>query len=134
MMNIRQRSVNVSRVELLFKLRENLELHRREYAEAVLEYRARLEEDLAIALKKVKKVDAADTEKVLKGFNFCISFPQNHEKDYVEVIEMLEMSVDENINLDSESFRAYIKNEWSWKGHFEMAKMAYASAGSSLSF
>lgn len=133
MMNIRQRTVNVSRTDLLAKLYENLELHRVEYAEAVLEYRARLEEDLSLALKKVKKVDAADTEKVLKDFRFSISFPQNHEKDYVEVIEMLEMSVDENINLDGESFRAYIKNEWSWKGHFELAKMAYASVGSSLS-
>lgn len=38
MMNIRQRSVNVSRVELLAKLKENLATHRKEYQEALVEY------------------------------------------------------------------------------------------------
>lgn len=133
MMNIRQRSVNVNRLELLEKLKENLKIHQAEYAEAVLEYRARLEEDLKLALKRVKNTEDGEIEKKLKDFRFTITFPPNHEKDYIEVIEMLEMSVDDTINLDAESFRAYIKNEWVWKAHFEMAKMAYAAVGSSLS-
>lgn len=131
MMNIRQRSVNVSRLVLLEKLRENLELHRAEYQEALVEYHARLEEDLKLALKKVKNTDAADVES-LKGFRFHVQFPQNHEQDYLDVIEMLELSVDENINLDSESFKAYIKNEWNWQHAFIAAKAAYAVVGSSL--
>lgn len=130
MMNIRQRSVNVSRTELLAKLKENLEAHRREYQEALVEFKARLVEDLKLAHKKVNKVENVED---LKNFSFDIQFPQNHEKDYEEVIEMLEMSVDEHINLDSESFKAYIKNEWNWQHHFRAAKMAYATVGSALS-
>ena len=129
MMNIRQRSVNVSRVELLEKLKQNLEAHRKEYEEALVEYHTRLQEDLKLALKKVGRV--VDIEE-LKSFRFSVAFPQNHEKDYEEVIEMLEMSVDEHINLDSESFKAYIKNEWSWASSFNASKMAYATVGSSL--
>lgn len=128
-MNIRQRSVNVSRVELLEKLKQNLELHRAEYKEALAEFHTRLLEDLKLAQKKVSKVENVED---LKNFHFRVSFPQNHEKDYIEVIEMLEMSVDEHINLDSESFRAYIKNEWQWQATFAAAKMAYATVGSSL--
>jgi hypothetical protein len=130
MMNIRQRSVNVNRLELLAKLRENLEVHRAEYKEALAEFHVRLAEDLKLAAKKVAKTEnAAD----LKNFSFSIQFPPNHEQDFVDVIEMLEMSVDDTINLDSESFKAYIKNEWNWQHHFRAAKMAYASVGSSLS-
>jgi hypothetical protein len=130
MMNIRQRSVNVSRTELLAKLKENLEVHRREYQEALVEFKARLVDDLKLATKKVNKTENVED---LKNFAFHIQFPQNHEQDYIDVIEMLEMSVDENINLDSESFKAYIKNEWNWQHHFRAAKMAYATVGSALS-
>lgn len=130
MMNIRQRSVNVNRVELLAKLRQNLELHRAEYAQALSEFQERLLGDLRLAAKKVAKID--DPMK-LQNFRFSVPFPQNHENDYVEVIEMLEMSVDENINLDSDSFKAYIKNEWHWKGQFDLSKTAYLTVGSSLS-
>ncbi len=130
MMNLRQRSVNVSRKELLAKLKENLALHRQEYQEALVEFHTRLLEDLKLAQKKVSKIENIES---LKNFRFSVPFPQNHEKDYEEVIEMLEMSVDENINLDSESFRAYVKNDWQWKASFAAAKMAYATAGSSVS-
>lgn len=129
MMNIRQRSVNVNRQELLKKLHENLELHRAEYQEALSEFKERLEADLQLALKRVKKTDDVLS---LKNFSFNITFPQNHEKDYIEVIEMLEMSVDETINLDTESFRAYIKNEWVWNHSFKSTLMSYKSVGSSL--
>jgi beta-xylosidase len=129
MMNIRQRSVNVNRLELLAKLRANLETHKAEYAEALAEYQQRLLDDLKLAAKKVAKVTDPNE---LKNFRFSVPFPQNHEADYAEVIEMLEMSVDETINLDSESFKAYIKNEWHWQTQFTAAKMAYVTAGSSL--
>ena len=129
MMNIRQRSVNVNRLELLTKLRANLAVHKAEYAEALAEYQQRLLDDLKLAAKKVSKVTDPNE---LKNFRFSVPFPQNHEADYAEVIEMLDMSVDETINLDSESFKAYIKNEWHWQTQFTAAKMAYVTAGSSL--
>lgn len=128
--SMHNRSVNVSRLELLAKLKENLEQHRKEYQEALAEFRQRLLDDLKLAHKKVSKVeDVMD----LQNFSFNLPFPQNHEDDYVDVIEMLEMSVDETINLDSQAFKAYIKNEWHWQGQFRNAKMAYAAVGSSLS-
>ena len=128
-MNIRQRSVNVDRLELLAKLKANLDLHRAEYAEALAEFHVRLAEDLKMAAKKVAKTENPED---LKKFSFDIQFPPNHEQDFIDVIEMLEMSVDKIINLDSESFKAYIKNEWNWQHHFRAAKMAYVTAGSSL--
>ena len=50
MMNIRQRSVNVNRHVLLEKLRENLEVHRVEYKEALAEYHHKvMRQELGIA-------------------------------------------------------------------------------------
>lgn len=130
MMNIRQRSVNVDRIELLEKLHANLAAHRVEYQEALGEYQERLLADLKLA---VKKVNSTQNPADLKNFSFNLQFPQNHEQEFVDVIEMLEMSVDPTINLDSESFKAYVKNEWQWQHQFRMAKMAYATVGSALS-
>ena len=129
MMNIRQRSVNVNRLQLLEKLRANLELHKTEFEEALGEYQERLLADLKLA---VKKVNSTQNPRDLEKFAFHVQFPQDHTDDYVEVIEMLELSVDENINLDAESFRAYFKNEWSWQRHFQQSKTMYATVGSSL--
>jgi len=131
MITMHQRSVNVSRTVLLEKLRENLELHRKEYAEAVSDFQARLLADLKLAAKKVAKIhDVAD----LKNFSFDLPYPQNHEDEFVQIIEMLEMSVDENIQLDAQSFRAYVKNEWAWRQHFAATSAMYKTAGSALSF
>lgn len=123
MMNIRNRSVNVDRVKLLEALHANLAVHREQYKEAVTEFHARLLKDLTVAKNKVKKANPES----LKNFRININFPANHEKDFLEVIEMLENSTDDTINLDSESFKAYFKNEWSWSGQFEVSLAQYKS-------
>lgn len=130
MISFRQKSVNVSRVVLLEKLYANLKVHQQEYQEALAEYHVRLEADLRTALKKVKNVE--DVEQ-LKKFRFSLPFPQNHISDFKEAIEMLELSVDDHINLDQESFRAFVKNEWPWSEDFTNTKLKYLVAGSSLS-
>lgn len=129
MMNVRQRSVNVSRVELIVKLKENLNIHAAEYKQALLDFHERLVADLEVAALKVKSSDPAS----LEDFRINFTFPQNHEEDYRDVIEMLQMSVDDTINLDSEAFKAYIKNEWSWQRNFKATTEMYKIAGSMLS-
>jgi len=123
MLNIHQRSVNVSRKQLLECLYENLEVHKREFAEAQTEFKERLLADLKKATEKVEGM----TPEKLATFRFTFQYPQSHVAEYEGIIEMLEMSVDENINLDSESFKAYVKNEWSWSRGFEATKMLYKS-------
>lgn len=128
MMNLHQRSVNVNKQELLTKLRENLEIHKTEYKEALVDFKERLLSDLKKGVKLVDKTEAKDLEE----FNIRISFPRSHESDYEEVIEMLEMSTDETIELDSQSFKAYIKNEWQWSVQFAATSNMYKT-GSFLS-
>lgn len=111
MLTLRNKTVNVPRLVLLKSIADNLEVHKAQFQEAVEVYQLRLQIELQEALDIVNHdADFVTISKVKVIFNP----PQSHESDYIEVLEMMEMSVDENINLDSESFRAYIKNEWSW--------------------
>lgn len=51
--------------------------------------------------------------------------PVNHEDEYIEVIEMLEMSVDQHINLSVDLFKAYVKNQWGWTNSFKSLVGSY---------
>lgn len=131
MITANQRSVNVNRLQLLECLKKNLEIHKKDYQEALVGYKVKLEKDLTDALESLSSLK--ETE--LKGFNVEFQHPVSHENSYVEVIEMMEMSVDENINLDSQSFRAFIKNDWPWSINFNSTTTLYKSyaVGASLS-
>jgi len=125
---LHSQSVNVSRLTLLSSLRENLEKHKADYAAAVINYRLALQADLTTAL-----VQANDPDSRLDKIRVDFSHPQSYASQYQQVIDMLEYSVDETINLDSQAFRAYVKDEWSWKGSFELTNSTYASKASAFS-
>ena len=123
MMNIRQRSVNVSREKLLEALKINREIHKKEYAEALVAFKTRLLSDLEAALLKVDEAEPA----ALKNFELEVDFPLNHDAEFGDVIDMLSHSIDSNINIDAESFKAYFNNEWNWTSHFKNSVSNYAS-------
>lgn len=126
MINIRQRSVNVARVELLTKLKENLEVHKVDFLEAIDGYKTKLILDLKAKIIEVNALEPSQLEGITQvPFNY----PEDHTDEYIDMIEMLEMSVDETINLDSESFKAYIKNEWPWSSRVNTANNFYKSFG-----
>lgn len=118
MFNMRTQSVNVSRLQLIASLKGNLEVHMAEFAEAKADYEKKVISTLENALELAKIGDFSKS--VVR-----IEEPASHEKDFLEVIEMMEMSVDETINLDREAFQAYFKNEWPWSKAFAAASMSY---------
>lgn len=128
MMTLRERKITVNRSDLIAVLKTNLEKHRVEYEEALNEYYAQLVKDLSKALKHVKKTTDVRS---LKNFQLANQFPLSHEQDYLEIIGMLEASVDDTITIDADSYRAYYLDNWSWKSMFEMTKKSYI--GSALS-
>lgn len=111
MLNMRQQHVNVDRLQLIAALQAGLETHKVEYAEATKDYEKAVVKFLEEATERAKRRNFTDL--VLR-----LQKPENHVKDYTNVIELLEVSVDETIQLDSEAFRAYYKGEWNWKASF----------------
>ena len=122
MMHHGNRTVNVKRVELLAALKSNLAEHRAQYAEAVIDYRAKVLSDLKA---KIKQVNAASDADLVKLASVHLQPPQNHETDYTEMIDLFSVSIDENINLDHQSFKSFFKNEWSWTSQFVALSASY---------
>ena len=123
---IRSQTVNVSRRDLLEALELNLEKHKKAYAQAVINYRKALQVDLTAAL-----IQANDPNSQLSKIKVEFNHPVSYANQYQKAIDMLKLSVDETINIDSDSFFAYFKDEWSWKSGFDLANSIYASKAAS---
>lgn len=116
MLGIRQKSINIDTVVLLAKLKENLASHQAEYAEAVADYRKVVALNLKAALQVAENPETSDKD--ILNLSVSFSRPSDYSQNYIDAIEMLEYSEDKVINLDQESFKAYVKNEWSWTNGF----------------
>lgn len=111
MLNVRNQLVHVKREDIIKALTEGLDSHKLEYTEAMEDYKIAVVKFLENALHNANSG-------TFKDLVLNISAPTNHERDYQNVLDMLEYSVDETFQLDSDTFRAYFKGEWSWKNSF----------------
>src|SRR5271157_465731 len=94
-------SVTVKRIELLEKIKVNRDGHRDLFLKAQEGYRLDVIAELEQHLK-----DARNRKKISRSLT--LPEPQDHTEDYDSVIAMLEMSVDQNIELDAGSFQQYV--------------------------
>lgn len=115
-------TVKVKTSELLAKLKENKEIHAKEYAELQEIYLTDVVEGLEelLAAAKSKKNPNPVT-------SLNLTKPKSFIKDYEEIIGMLEMSIQEEFDITQEEFRNYVLNIWSWTNQFELMKTAYSS-------
>lgn len=120
MLSLRSRSVNVNRLDLIEAIKRGKDLHLQAYAEAQSDYQINVSVFLTEA---VRRVSLGDFTQVKIPFDP----PVLRSAEYDEVIEMMEVSVDETINLDAESYKAYYKNEWPWTRSFLESAQMYKS-------
>lgn len=115
------RNVTVSRLDLLARVQENRDRHREVFLSAQEGYRRKFIEVLEQRLEDARNG---------KHFNQRINLvePMDMTKEYDRVIAMLEMSVDDQIELDASSFAAYVQDDWSWKQQFVTSNAAYTDA------
>ena len=122
------REVKVRKFDLLVKICANKEKHIKEYKEACEGYRQQ-------ALVKIDEVTKHLVHKVqslkegeyigLASISFGLDVPQSHEKDYNQVIMMLEMSIDEEVTLKSDEFACYVMDDWDWQQNWKMSNSKY---------
>lgn len=118
--------VTVSKESLLKILKENKEKHVQIFNDAIegarVQYRQLLEKELG-KLERGRAVTASVN----------IPLPTNHEEQYDEVIEMLNMSVDEEITLRRHEFQQYIQDKWITDAEKKMLNVyALSSSNSAL--
>lgn len=135
----KMKKVTVRKIELLEKVQANYRKHKEDFAAACRGYAEdarnllnQRSEEIAAAIKNA-------SERVARGglepapvvipaalFDFReLRVPVTHEKDYEQVIQMLQMSTDDTITLEADEFACYVMDDWSWKREFQQVTSFY---------
>ena len=114
MLTLRNQTITVNKNILLAKIKENLELYKSDYSETLQDYHLAIKKHLEKAIASVNEGNYSSDI-----IYFRINAPVDYTEKYQTVIDMLEYSTNEEIELDSPSFKAYIKNQWDWTDSFK---------------
>lgn len=114
MLTLRNQTITVNKNILLAKIKENLELYKLDYSETLQDYHLAIKKHLEKAIASVNEENYSSDI-----IYFRINAPVDYTEKYQTVIDMLEYSTNEEIELDSPSFKAYIKNQWDWTDSFK---------------
>lgn len=113
-------TTRVKKNDLLTILRRNRENHSATFEEAVTVYQAEL---LRVLEQKIEDVRAG--RKV--AHVITLPTPEEHTADYDRVIRMLEMSLDDEVELDEHQFDEYVNDQWGWQRTFAANTLSYSS-------
>ena len=111
------KAVTVKKEDLIKRLKENLENHKKTYETACEGFRIEIKERLDKATEQYKE------GKTPSPINFVP--PETHEEDYEVIISMLEMSVDEEVTLSISEYRRYAEDKWDWAERFKLTASTY---------
>lgn len=116
--------VKVNRETLLETLKGNRDKHKQEYDEALAGWKTQAIDKLEENLEKFRNEDFSEVNPLA-----YLPKPQMHLRDYDLAIRMLEMSVDENIEIEQDDFNRYVMDEWAWKAGFATTYSNYTNLG-----
>ncbi len=117
--------VTVRKTDLLAALRENREAHRDIFNEACEGYQA---EAIRLLEEHLQRIRQGKREQVY----VVLPVPADHTKDYDRVIRMVEMSVDDEIDLEANDFASYVMDDWRWKREFLTSNATYSQTATRM--
>lgn len=113
--------IKVEKQNLLGILKQNRDKHEADYTKAKEGFRKLLRVELQ------KKLDSLDAGKKVQ-LTFKNTKPESHLGDYDEVIEMLELSIDSELEITHQQFKMWVKDDWNWKRMWSTSNSVYLSA------
>lgn len=114
------KNVTVRKEQLLEALQRNRGEHQAIFEEALAGYKEEVIKQLEAHLAAVKAGK-------VKRVQVYLPTPENHTKDYDRIIAMVEMSVEDELVLDQQSFAQYVLDDWTWKRQFLTTNSAYSA-------
>ena len=117
------KSVRINTNELFQIVEDNKVKHAREYIEAVKDYKDAV---LTIAANNFEIAETQDTDEFKKLKRFP-NPPTSYEHEYDRALKMLDLSVDDITELDSNVFNQLVLDEWGWKDSFTALNASYKS-------
>lgn len=129
-----QKFVRTEKKKLLDKLKENRTTHQKLWVASMKGWRTALAVELetyskkcaALADKTRSSGDEVKDEDLEPDYPSFPRRPENHVEDYDEIIERLEFSMDDEINLTHGDFNRYVRDKWGWKGDFIATSNMYS--------
>lgn len=112
------KTIKVSKAKLINIITANRQKHREQFDLAFEGYRKeciRIMEQNLDLLKSGKRVQVSFLERA----------PQDHTEDYDRVIQMLEMSVDEHVEIEQQEFSNYVQDDWDWRRSWSASNSKY---------
>lgn len=118
-------TLEFTREAVLERLKANRAQHRQIFEEALVGYRA-----AAIAELDKAITDAKNGRKIRT--HIALVEPVDRTGDYDVVIDMLEMTTEETIELSPSEFRQYMRDEWAWREQFITSNASYSNLAATL--
>lgn len=106
-------TVKVKVDELLGILKNNREKHHKEFQVAEAGYRVEVVKQLRRRARLIQAGKLDDRRAQWLGFQ--IPTPVDYTDAYDQVIGMLEMAQEEQIELTSKNYKAWVQDQWEWK-------------------
>ncbi len=106
-------TTHANREELLKVLKKNREKHEREFNKAMKAWVKKSTKALQVAADKAK-TDGWITRDPLKD----LPKPTSYLESYNKAIRMVEMDARSVVELDAQTFNAWVHDEWEWRGAF----------------
>lgn len=113
-------TVRVERAALIERIQTNRDDHRKIYEEAMEGWKKAVTEELERMYQ-----DA------LKGKDYRLRInlvrPDDHTDEYDSVLELLEMSLDDEFELTYQEFNNFVLDKWGWQNDFLTMSASYGS-------
>lgn len=118
------KTVSVSKLRLLEKLKENAASHQAEFEKLNREYQGVMIENLARILQRFERERQEGAPSHPPSLH-SISAPRSYTKHYQRAIGMLELHQSELVDLSEQEYDRYWLDEWGWRQEFDMVRTSY---------
>ena len=119
------KQIRVDKAQLLKILQKNRAEHRATFLEAQKTFRVVAIKALDAQLKAARKGRPFELTRLVS-----LTAPEDHTVDYDRSIQMLEMSVDQQITVDEREFQNYVQDVWNWSRDWASNSLAYVNRNS----
>jgi hypothetical protein len=114
------KTVRVSKADLIATVTVNRDQHRETFIAAQEKFRERVIEQLDARLAEARQG---------KHVDLAIRLPEpvDYTDEYQRALDMLDWEIDDEVELDQQTFAQLVRNEWSWARMFASNTEAYTS-------
>lgn len=117
-LDMHQRTFTFKKNDLIKAITENRNNHRAAFEAALKAYRDEVIETLENQLDQAKRGD-----RIPRGHGLVC--PMDMTKEYDQILDILDMTTDEEIELSQQEFGQYVLDQWNWKTQFANSTCAY---------